>query len=115
MPVSTSPIPALAMPGLPDVLICQVPSGAAQMLPVPLSTTKLPKVFARASAAATRSFCTSRVLLPSNRAASAGWGVSSVAVLRRFSKSARCRSAAIRFRASASSTSGSDDSSAHPR
>ena len=33
MPVSTSPMPALAMPGLPLVLMNHLPSGSAQTLP----------------------------------------------------------------------------------
>ena len=39
MPVSTSPIPALAMPGLPLALMRHGWPGDAQMLPAPLSTT----------------------------------------------------------------------------
>ena len=39
MPVSTSPMPALAMPGLPLLLMNHRPSGEAHTLPAPLITT----------------------------------------------------------------------------
>src|SRR5262249_56216673 len=96
IPVSTSPIPALAIPGLPDVLICHTPSGAAQMLPVPLSTTRLLNVPASFSAAATRSSCTSRVEIPRSRAASAGGGGSTGGPRRPLSLGAAWGSAATR-------------------
>ena len=39
MPESTSPVPPLASPGLPLLLIAHPPSAKASTLPAPLSTT----------------------------------------------------------------------------
>ena len=41
MPLKASPIPAEAMPGLPEGLIQNFPSGAAITLPLPFSVTQL--------------------------------------------------------------------------
>ena len=107
MPASTSPVPPLARPGLPVVLIAHCPSAPAQMLPAPLSTTWAWKRLASASAAQSRSAWTSAVVSPSRRAASAGWGVSSVGPRARAATSRASASLyAMAFSASASSTSG---------
>ena len=83
MPVSTSPMPALAIPGLPEVLMCQSPAGRRADAAGAFQTPRARCTWRRAAvAAATRSSCTSRVDTPSSRAASAGCGVSRVGALR---------------------------------
>ncbi len=77
------------------------------MLPAPLSTTWARRRCARSSALSRRCDCTSEVLRPSRRAASAGCGVRIVAALRFSTRSWRSVSLkAIALSASASSTSG---------
>jgi hypothetical protein len=82
MPVSTSPMPALAMPGLPDALTHQRPSGDAITVPLPFSATHALNRAATRFAAAIRSDCTSATVASRSRAHSAGCGVSIVATFR---------------------------------
>src|SRR5690606_10350058 len=76
-PVSASPMPPpAAMPGLPRSQTASRPSGAAMMLPAPVSTATALKRPASARADSRRSRSTSATVTPSNRAASPGCGVS---------------------------------------
>src|SRR5256885_1544483 len=64
-------MPALAMPGLPLVLMNQWRSRAGGVLPLPLSTTCAVRVFARARADLMRSACTAPLFSARRRAAHA--------------------------------------------
>ncbi len=75
MPVSTSPVPPEAIPGLPVGFRNTVPSGAATTLTAPLSTRNTRWAVANARATAMRSRCTSGTLDPTRRAISPGCGV----------------------------------------
>lgn len=72
MPVKTSPMPALAMAGLPVRLSRHWPSALAQRLPAPLSKTSAFSCCASLVTACRRLCCMSSVLHWSNRAASPG-------------------------------------------
>ena len=116
MPVSTSPIPALAMPGFPEVLMCQLPVGSQTNVPAPFNATWAWYLAATAVAALNAV----RLHLP-------GGYPEQPRGLRRMRREERRRRARgeagrnarrplpARFSASASSTRGSGDSSAQSR
>ena len=107
MPAKTSPVPPVASKALPVGLMCGTSPGLAMMLPLPLSSTVQSRVLARVCAAAKRSACTAGTLLFNSRAASRGWGVSTVgrpAGPRFFRRWRSMASAAMAFNASASSS-----------
>src|SRR5512146_2148877 len=104
MPASTSPMPALLMPGLPVWLRCSLPSRVAHRLPTPFSTTLPPSLCTRLSAARGRSAWISSVLQPSRRAASPGCGVNTAGALRPCSMPRRSGRWAMMLSASASTT-----------
>ena len=75
---NASPIPALAIPGLPrsQMSISAVPASPhATSVPAPLSTVTAPKRECSSRAAPRRSVCTAAVSVPNNLAASPGCGV----------------------------------------
>ena len=74
-PVRTSPLPPLAMPGLPEVLTAMRPSGWATRVRAPLSTRMTPWRAAKPRAMPRRSSWTSAVVRPARRAISPGCGV----------------------------------------
>ena len=107
MPASTSPVPAVARAALPVELITSGWPGVAITVPEPLSTTVQKKRSLNCRAAASRSCCTRAAVVPSRRAASNGWGVSTVCacrVARARSRACSWVSFAMAFRASASIT-----------
>src|ERR1700754_3717645 len=70
IPVRVSPMPPLAMPGLPQGQTATSPVGDAIRLPLPLRTTTAWKRRAISRTAAKRSACTALVSMPSRRPAS---------------------------------------------
>ena len=66
MPVSTSPVPPVAIPGLPVGLMAMSPDGLAITVRCPLSTTCTWWVAANSPAISTRLACTSSIERPSN-------------------------------------------------
>ena len=75
MPVRMSPVPPVAIPGLPVVLTQASPSGRTTSVRCPLSTTINSCSRANFRATPNRSFCTSATLDPASRAISPGCGV----------------------------------------
>src|SRR5215831_953836 len=75
IPESTSPVPPVAMPGLPVGFTRTCPFGSATTERAPLSTTTARWVRAKAVAVAIRCVWTSATVLPARRAISPGWGV----------------------------------------
>jgi len=71
-PERTSPVPPVAMPGLPVGLTQAAPSGRAMTVRCPLSTTTAPDSTAKARAVSSRRRCTSLVEAPTSRAISPG-------------------------------------------
>ena len=102
IPVSASPLPPLAMAGVPKGLRAR-PSCAQSTLRAPLSTTAAPYRRRMRTAAPGTSARISAVDTPNSRAASPGWGVNTC-VAPSASQAGRLAS---RLSASASSTQGS--------
>ena len=75
MPVRISPVPALAIPGLPVGLMYTDPSGDATIVRKPFSTTYVFRSFAKSEATSIRLPFTYSMSLLIKRAISPGWGV----------------------------------------
>ena len=101
MPVSTSPLPAVAMPGLPPRHTALSMPAAAINVPAPFSTAVTPPVANRVAASG-RLACTEAVLWPNSRPASPGCGVTTAPSGRALTPGP----SASTFRPSASTTSG---------
>ena len=104
MPPRTSPMPPLAMPGLPVGFTFTWPSGSAISVWNPLRTTMQPVARAASRAASMRCALMSFAVVPRMRASSPGCGVMTRGRRSGFSSSARPAKA---FSAEASMTSGS--------
>ena len=102
MPANTSPLPPLAMPGLPTRSTAASPSGNAQTVSGPLRTTVQPCRTAKSDAASALPVLSG----PARRANSPSCGVSTMGARARSSTAASCATAKS---ASASSTSGGPD------
>src|ERR1039457_4052515 len=76
MPVRMSPVPPVAMPGLPVGLTHAVPSGSATMVRLPFSTSTSRCSRAKLRATLSRSACNALMVIPASRDISPGWGVS---------------------------------------
>ena len=72
IPASTSPLPPLAMPGLPVGFTAQRPSGAATTVAAPFSATTAPVSLAFCRAAPSRSDWISGMVSSHSRAISPG-------------------------------------------
>ena len=99
MPASTSPLPPLAIPGLPARSTAVSPSGNAQTVSGPLRTTVQPCAAAKADAASALPAASA----PASRANSPSCGVRTMGARARLSTATSCATAKS---ASASSTSG---------
>src|SRR5438270_366751 len=119
IPVSTSPAPAVAMPGFPCAHTAEVPSGPATTVRAPLRTTQAPKRLDARTAASMRSDPTRSTSSPVSLENSPGCGVRTGRTGALRSRSAiASRSSARAFKASASSTvaqPGSSAASSSPR
>ena len=102
-PVSTSPVPPVAIPGLPVGLMCASPSGVATMVGAPFRTVVAPTQEANFRARAMGSRCISAMLHSVRRANSPMCGVSTRGVSQARIAS---RSPARALSASASMTAG---------
>ena len=118
-PASASPVPPLARPGLPVVLIAQRPSGEAQHAARALQhDVRVEALRELERGARCGRPAPARWSQPSSRAASPGCGVRIVGAVRAATRRLqRCRWTATAFSASASSTSGLalDDRGQHER
>src|SRR5262249_12038062 len=103
IPVSTSPDPPLAIPGLPVGLMNARPSEPATIVDAPLSARPPRWRGAKSRAVSIRSACPAGTVVPSILAISPGWGVSTRGPAARSSTS---RWPASAVRASASTTIG---------
>src|SRR5438034_96315 len=107
-PDNTSPVPPVAMPGLPVGFTAARPSARATIVRWPFKSTTAPVSIANARAVSSLRRCTSEALDDTSRAISPGWGVTTVGAERRSASLAPFSRAdgARAFKPSASTSSG---------